>query len=89
MTVPPDVKMKIEFDAETNEFAFLFVEQDRALFNFRMSQDAFEQLSSDMVRAVKDLNLSQAKDYMEKQKCQKSLEKCQKDTKSTKCQSTK
>ncbi len=66
--IPQDLvlSMSLTWNDEHGVFVLSYLEGDRALFQVKMTPQAFEKMTSDMVRTVKNYNLHQAQKYMEK-----------------------
>ena len=61
----PNLGINLMFDEESNNYVISFIEGDRAIFQVKMAPKAFEKLSNDMIRTVKNYNLFQAQQYQE------------------------
>jgi hypothetical protein len=61
----PNLGINLTFDEESNYYIISFIEGDRAIFQVKMAPKAFEKLSNDMIRTVKNYNLFQAQQYQE------------------------
>jgi hypothetical protein len=61
-----DLRLKLNVDRATRLCHWQFAKGDEAIFQFSMNLEEFEQLSSDMIRVIKDVNLADIKDYEER-----------------------
>ena len=64
----PKLGINLMFDEESHMYVISFIEGQKAIFQVKMSTTAFEKLSNDMIRTVKNYNLYQAQQYQEKMK---------------------
>ena len=61
--------MRINYDDKTNLYIMTFVDdrkEDRPIFEIKMPIQDFEKLTADMLKMVKNQNLQQAREYLEK-----------------------
>lgn len=61
----PNLGINVTFDEKSNYYIISFIEGDRAIFQVKMSPMAFEKLSNEMIRTVKNYNLFKAQQYQE------------------------
>lgn len=60
------LQMNLQFDETCEMFVLSYLEGDKALFQVKMTPGAFEKMTADMVRTVKNYNLFQAEKFKEK-----------------------
>jgi len=60
--------IKLYFDEDTSSYIMTFVEGAKSIFQVKMAPDAFEKLTNDMIKTVKNYNLYQAQKFQEDQK---------------------
>lgn len=68
MSENKSVNMKLTYDEEGCVFLMGFYVEGESVIAIKLSPDNFQNLTADMVKAVKNYNLQQAKEYTERQK---------------------
>lgn len=58
--------MHLTFDEENHLFVISFVEDNKAIFQVKMCPPAFEKMSADIVRTIKNYNLYQIEQMNER-----------------------
>jgi len=61
------LRMTLQWDEENEMFVMSYLEGTRAIFQVKLAPASFERLTHDMIRTIKNYNLYQAQQFMEKQ----------------------
>lgn len=70
-TINHKMDIAIKWDDETNFFLIRFLKDDHPIFTVQLLPENFEILANSMLKNVKDYNLKQAKEFMEKRDAEK------------------
>lgn len=68
MTPIDDCSLEMKYYDEEKLFSFCFSTGPGKTLEVKLEQDQFEELCSDMVRLIKDVNLKNIQDYTERMK---------------------
>lgn len=63
-----DLKIEIKFNETDHSFTIMYFQSDVLFFRYTVDSVCFEEMTAQMVKMVKDSNLTQAKDYTERMK---------------------